>query len=215
MANFFYFDQNNQKLGPVTEEQLKELAAQGAITLHTPMETDTGHQGVAGQIPGLFATAQSPSNKKAIVSPSATKPCTNCGNPVPEKAAVCMSCGCKPTGHKKFCRGCGTAINPGQIVCLRCGASLGASGTSGAPKNKATAGGLAILLGWLGVHKFYMGSWGWGIVFCVVCMVCLMEPVCIVLVAIVGIVEGIIYLRMTDEAFAEKYPAETEAPFRW
>jgi len=58
MSNFFYFDQNNQKLGPVTEEQLKELATQGAITPQTPMETDTGHKGVAGQIPGMtFGTA--------------------------------------------------------------------------------------------------------------------------------------------------------------
>ena len=58
MSNFFYFDQHNQKLGPVTEEQLKELAAQGAITPQTPMETDTGHKGVAGQIPGMtFGTA--------------------------------------------------------------------------------------------------------------------------------------------------------------
>jgi hypothetical protein len=53
MANFFYFDQNNQKQGPVTEQQLKELAAQGLISPDTPMEAD-GHQGTAGQIPGLF-----------------------------------------------------------------------------------------------------------------------------------------------------------------
>ena len=54
--NFFYFNQNNQKLGPVSEAQLKELAAQGAISPDTPMETDDGHKGTAGQIPGLFAT---------------------------------------------------------------------------------------------------------------------------------------------------------------
>ena len=54
MANFFYFDQDNQKQGPVSEEQLKELATQGLINPNTPMETDTGHQGTAGQIPGIF-----------------------------------------------------------------------------------------------------------------------------------------------------------------
>jgi len=57
MPNFFYFDQTNQKRGPVSEQQLKELAVQGLIGPHTPMETDTGHRGVAGQIPGLFPVA--------------------------------------------------------------------------------------------------------------------------------------------------------------
>jgi len=54
MPNFFYFDQSHQKYGPVSDQQLKALAAQGVINPNTPMETDTGHKGLAGQIPGLF-----------------------------------------------------------------------------------------------------------------------------------------------------------------
>jgi len=57
--NFFYFDQTNQKQGPVSEQQLKELAAREIIGPHTPMETDDGHKGVAGQIPGLFVASPS------------------------------------------------------------------------------------------------------------------------------------------------------------
>ena len=57
MANFFYFDQINRKQGPVSAQQLKELAAQGVIGPHTPMETGTGHKGLAGQIPGLYPAA--------------------------------------------------------------------------------------------------------------------------------------------------------------
>ena len=60
MANYFYFDQNNQKCGPVNDQQLKALAAQGVINPNTPMETDTGHQGLAGQIPDLFAATPPP-----------------------------------------------------------------------------------------------------------------------------------------------------------
>ena len=56
MPNFFYFDRTGNKQGPVSAEQLKELATQGVIDANTPMETDTGHKGLAGQIPGLFAT---------------------------------------------------------------------------------------------------------------------------------------------------------------
>ena len=60
MANYFYFDQTNRKQGPVSKQQLKELAAQGIIGPQTPMETDAGHKGVAGQIPGLFVTVPPP-----------------------------------------------------------------------------------------------------------------------------------------------------------
>ena len=53
MTYYFYFDQNNQKQGPISEQQIQTLAVQGVITPNTPLETDTGHKGVAGQIPGL------------------------------------------------------------------------------------------------------------------------------------------------------------------
>ena len=78
MPNFFYFDQNNQKHGPVDDQQLKALAAQGVINPNTPMETDTGHKGTAGQIPGLtfntatpISVAQSPQVAPATL-PKAT-----------------------------------------------------------------------------------------------------------------------------------------------
>jgi len=52
-TKFFYYDRINQKIGPVTEQQLKELAAQGVIGPNTPIETGGGHKGLAGQIPGM------------------------------------------------------------------------------------------------------------------------------------------------------------------
>ena len=77
-TNFFYFDQTNQKHGLVSEEQLKELVAQGIIGQHTPLETDTGYTGVAGQIPGLFAAAPNPfSAPMPMVNPTAPHPPVN------------------------------------------------------------------------------------------------------------------------------------------
>lgn len=82
MTNFFYYDANGQKQGPVNDQQLKSLAAQGAITAQTPLETDSGHKGQAGQIPGLnfpvaapspFAQPQAgPSSQLTIHRPFAT-----------------------------------------------------------------------------------------------------------------------------------------------
>jgi len=60
MPNFFYLDQNNQKQGPVNEQQLQALAGCGIINPNSPLMTDGGHKGTAGQIPGLFATPPSP-----------------------------------------------------------------------------------------------------------------------------------------------------------
>ena len=60
MPNYLYLDSNGQKQGPVNDQQLKALVVQGIITPETPLATDTGHRGKAGQIPGLFATAPSP-----------------------------------------------------------------------------------------------------------------------------------------------------------
>ena len=60
MANFFYTDASGQKT-PVTEQQLQALINRGIITPTTPLETDTGHQGFAGQIPGLNFDIASPS----------------------------------------------------------------------------------------------------------------------------------------------------------
>jgi hypothetical protein len=58
-----------------------------------------------------------------------------------------------------------------------------------------------------------MGSWGWGIVFTAICL--LSMGFAGLITGIIGLVEGIMFLVMSEDTFAEKYPAETEAPFRW
>ena len=224
MTNFFYTNTNGQKT-QVTEQQLQALATKGIIVPTTPLETDTGHQGFAGQIPGLIfnTAAPSPFAQKAQASPpSANVFCTNCGKSISEQAVACMSCGARPTGHKKFCRYCGVALNPEQVVCVKCGAGIGTAGSSRSvgggsgtswEKNKLVAGLLALFLGGIGAHKYYMGSWGWGIVF--TAAVILTGFIASIVTCIIALVEGIKFLMMSEEAFAEKYPPETEAPFRW
>ncbi|MFO7905356.1 MAG: TM2 domain-containing protein [Planctomycetota bacterium] len=72
--------------------------------------------------------------------------------------------------------------------------------TPGRGKNKVTAGVLGIVLGGLGVHHFYLGSITAGII--VLVLSC-----CVGLGAIVGLVEGILLLVMSDEEFDAKYNA--------
>ncbi|WP_366249354.1 TM2 domain-containing protein [Terribacillus aidingensis] len=64
-------------------------------------------------------------------------------------------------------------------------------------KNKIVAGVLGILLGNLGIHKFYLGQIGMGILYVVFCWTGI--P------GIIGLIEGVIYLFKSDEDFNAKY----------
>lgn len=64
---------------------------------------------------------------------------------------------------------------------------------SGSIKNKNVAGLLGIFLGGLGIHKFYMGRHGQGILYLLLCWT--------YVPAIVGLIEGIIYFTDSDEKF--------------
>ena len=50
--------------------------------------------------------------------------CTNCGQEIPNNAAVCSHCGVAIGQEKKFCANCGQAINANQAICLKCGCAL-------------------------------------------------------------------------------------------
>ncbi len=63
-------------------------------------------------------------------------------------------------------------------------------------KSKVAAGLLAIFLGGIGIHKFYLGKVGMGILYIVFCWT--------YIPAIIGFIEGIIYLCSNDENFQLK-----------
>ena len=74
-------------------------------------------------------------------------------------------------------------------------------------EKKIVAGILAILLGGLGIHKFYLGYTTAGIIMLVVSLV-VGTFTCGIgysLMAVIGLIEGIIYLTKTDEEFVATY----------
>jgi TM2 domain-containing membrane protein YozV len=64
-------------------------------------------------------------------------------------------------------------------------------------KNKVVAGILAILLGGLGIHKFYLGKLGQGILYLLFSWTGIPS--------IIGFIEGILYLVKSDEEFNRQY----------
>ncbi|MGN0866433.1 MAG: TM2 domain-containing protein [Oligosphaeraceae bacterium] len=85
------------------------------------------------------------------------------------------------------------------------------------PKNKVIAGVVAIFLGWLGIHKFYLGYNKAGIIQLVAGLAILVLSwlICRLgipfigfvrsLPVILGIVEGVLYLTKSDEEFQKIY----------
>jgi TM2 domain-containing membrane protein YozV len=64
-------------------------------------------------------------------------------------------------------------------------------------RNRVAAGLFALLLGGLGIPKFYLGRVGQGILYILFCWT--------FIPALIGFIEGIVYLCMSDKSFAEKY----------
>jgi len=75
------------------------------------------------------------------------------------------------------------------------------SGPSG--KSRGIAGLLALLLGPIGMHYFYCGKTSAGVVFLVITLLsCLiLSP----LVALVAIIQGVLFFTMTQEEFEQKW----------
>jgi TM2 domain-containing membrane protein YozV len=64
-------------------------------------------------------------------------------------------------------------------------------------KNRITAALLAFFLGGFGIHRFYLGQGGLGILHLIFCWT--------FIPAIISLIDAIIFLTMSDQAFDQKY----------
>ncbi|TLN04709.1 NINE protein, partial [bacterium] len=74
-------------------------------------------------------------------------------------------------------------------------------------KSKVVAGILGILLGGLGIHKFYLGYNKEGIIMLAVSLLLSWTGIAPAAVGLIGLIEGIIYLTKTDQDFYTTYVA--------
>ena len=136
--------------------------------------------------------------------------CRNCAKELHAQAMVCPGCGVHPLLERKFCQNCGSPTQPDQAACPRCSVPLAQQATvvsaSGSDK-KLVAGLLAIFLGSLGIHKFYLGYNTEGVI-----MLLLAVPaafftcgISLGVVHVIAIIEGILYLTRGDAEFVQTY----------
>ncbi|MFI5255470.1 MAG: TM2 domain-containing protein [Candidatus Limnocylindrales bacterium] len=114
----------------------------------------------------------------------ATKYCFACSATIDARAEICPACGVRQP-HLAGMAG-GSGFGPGDAV-TRTG------------KSKLAASLFAIVLGGLGVHKFYLGDTTRGVVYLVFFWT--------LIPAIVGFIEGIVWLTQSNEVWLEKYGA--------
>lgn len=73
-------------------------------------------------------------------------------------------------------------------------------------KNKTTAAILAFFLGGIGIHRFYLGQTGLGIVYLIFCWT--------LIPALIAFIDFIVFLVMSESAFNLKYnPGQTSTVY--
>lgn len=104
--------------------------------------------------------------------------CKNCGEKLNEGVNFCFNCGVKAGDGQGYCDRCGVKVS--SNTCSNCGniienyngnlnndtynnKNYNSSYVSKRPKSKVAAGILGILVGGLGIHRFYLGYVGIGI----------------------------------------------------
>lgn len=115
----------------------------------------------------------------------------------------CEKCGKELREGARFCPGCGEALqavksDKKELTDMSDTAAdkrITAVGRK-PEKSKTTAGILGIFLGGFGLHKFYMGNIKMGIVYILFCWT--------YIPAIVGLIEGIMYLTESEEKFESR-----------
>jgi TM2 domain-containing membrane protein YozV len=137
--------------------------------------------------------------------------CRECGKSVNEHAVACTSCGVNPRASKNFCYTCGVKTKDNQVMCVKCGVSLESASSSGisfgenGKKDKMIAFVLALVLGTIGAHKFYLGYKNPAIIMLICGTIGWILVIPALVMAVIALIEAIIYITKSDEEFQMIY----------
>lgn len=95
------------------------------------------------------------------------------------------------------CPECSHAVSDQAAACPSCGHPLRARRETTSGKSRGVATVLALLLGGLGLHKFYLNKPGQGVLYLVFCWT--------FIPSVIGLIEGLSYLFMSNDAFQRKF----------
>lgn len=127
------------------------------------------------------------------------KKCPFCAEEIDDDSKKCKHC---KSDFIKKCPFCAEEVKNEATKCKHCGSDFGSkTNNSNAhhlskSKSKTTAGLLALFLGGLGIHKFYLGQ-SIGILYILFCWT--------FIPSIIAFVEAIMLFLMTEENFDRTY----------
>jgi hypothetical protein len=101
------------------------------------------------------------------------------------------------SASQKYCHACAAVLDARAELCPTCGVRQSEPASAGGGRNRTTAGIFALLLGGLGVHKFYLGKPVQGILYILFCWT--------FIPSVIALIEGIIYLTKSDAEFRARY----------
>ncbi len=119
--------------------------------------------------------------------------CPQCGAPVDANSTKCQYCGASVAPATQPAQ---SAQQQPQVVYVQ-QPVVNPERANWPIKNKVVAALLAILLGGIGIHKFYLGQNGKGILYIIFCWT--------YIPALIALIEGIMMLCSNDENFQIKY----------
>ncbi len=124
----------------------------------------------------------------------------------------CPNCGSESDEGARFCKNCGKAMSDAGRFEPETGGRPGYTAQLPRPaKSKVAAGVFALVLGGLGIHKFYLGYTGPGVILLlgsiisVVLWILLIGFIGTIAIGTIVLIEGILYLTKTDEEFHNTY----------
>ncbi len=123
--------------------------------------------------------------------------CPQCGAPAEANATKCVYCGAAITQQAQPQVQTQTQAQPQVIVVQQAPADPHPERKNWPVKSKIAAALLAFFLGGFGIHKFYLGKVGSGILYLLFCWTGI--P------AFVALIEAIMYLCTSDENFMIKF----------
>ncbi len=136
--------------------------------------------------------------------------CPRCGAILRPGEELCPDCArepqVEPVSTLVPCRACGQMVSPRAASCPRCGepvAPLPAVPPAAPPPpvkhrhRRGIAAALALFLGGLGAHKFYLERPGLGVLYLLFCWT--------LIPSVVGVVEAVMYAFSSDEDFERRY----------
>ncbi len=139
--------------------------------------------------------------------------CKNCSNNIDDNVAFCPYCGTPTNSAQNNGQNPNVYYNPNTQQSNQYN-SYNQQGTqqptyqqaninSAPAKDKLVAGLLAIFLGSLGIHKFYLGYTKSAVIMLLVSL--LTFGIGAFVMEVIGLIEGILYLTKSDEEFYQTY----------